>query len=496
MNRISKQHFVSVNNPLWTIWLVILVLIAVPATGDLLVVQVPVSAGDDTGPGCPDGCRIVQVTEDGSEIELASGFVSVCDPTVSFDGKQIMFAGKHRRGDRWQIWRIDNQNGQPIQVTRGEGDHWAPLWVGSLFHLNDIKPTPRIAYLSAVPDQIDVRTGALVTALFSADLDGGRPWQITHNLHSDEEPAVMANGRIIYSSWRQAGTDSGRFVQLAVNIDGTDLMAYSGPSSGHQRMSAPGNDGRVYSILTTAPGWLDGGDLVYVRERRPLHSETILCRAEGGSYHSPCPTSDGGLIASFRPDDGERRYTLYRIDPASGQRLAMLYEKPGYHCIDTQELSPHPRVKGRSSVVNMEQETGVFFCLSTHISDHSEIQGLARAGRFKRVRVIEGLPAHRLQATPVTSQQVLGEVDLASDGSFHIEVPAQVPLRFELLNDSGEVSAQQHTWTWVMPREWRGCIGCHEDREMVAPNRLAEATVKPAVKLLRPIDDSQAGRRP
>jgi hypothetical protein len=49
--------------------------------------------------------------------------------------------------------------------------------------------------------------------------------------------------------------------------------------------------------------------------------------------------------------------------------------------------------------------------------------------------------------------------------------------------------AGQQTWTWVMPREWRGCIGCHEDREMVPPNRLAEAVAKPARRLEHPEGD-------
>jgi hypothetical protein len=479
-----------------SVLLVIIVLGALPCAGDLLVVQVPASVDDSTGVGCPDGCRIVKLTTTGGVVELTPDFVSACDPTVSFDGRQVMFAGKRRQGDHWQIWRIDTQGGEPVQVTSGEGDHRAPLWVGSLFHLNDVKPTPRIVYLGTVPGRIDVRTGLPVTALFSSDLDGGRPWQISHNLHSDGDPAVMDNGRIVFSSWYRPATGSGSFVQLAVNIDGTDLLAYSGQGGGgHQRMSAPGHDGRVYSILASRPGWLDGGDLVYVRERRPMHSETILCKAEGGSYHSPCPTRDGGLIASFRPTTVEP-YAVFRIDPSSGKRLARLFEEPGYHCIDAQEIAPRTRVKGRSSVVNMEQETGVFYCLSTHISDRPELRDLVQAGRFKQLRVIEGLPAHAGQAAPVASQKVLGEVALADDGSFHIEVPAQIPIRFEVLDDRGEVVARQQTWTWVMPREWRGCIGCHEDREMVAPNRLAEATVKPAVKLLHRTAEVQAGRRP
>ena len=66
---------------------------------------------------------------------------------------------------------------------------------------------------------------------------------------------------------------------------------------------------------------------------------------------------------------------------------------------------------------------------------------------------------------------------IEDDGSFHIQVPASTPIAFELLDAEGRVVARQNEWAWVMPREWRGCIGCHEDRELVPPNVLAEAIV-------------------
>jgi hypothetical protein len=83
---------------------------------------------------------------------------------------------------------------------------------------------------------------------------------------------------------------------------------------------------------------------------------------------------------------------------------------------------------------------------------------------------------------------VLGVIPLESDGSFHIEVPAQTPISFQLLDSEGMAVAHQDSWTWVMPREWRGCIGCHEDPELAPPNVLAEAVIKPAVSLTLPPD--------
>jgi hypothetical protein len=88
-------------------------------------------------------------------------------------------------------------------------------------------------------------------------------------------------------------------------------------------------------------------------------------------------------------------------------------------------------------------------------------------------------------------ERTLGEAPVEKDGSFHIEVPAGVPLRFELLDGRGAEVARQDSWTWVMPREWRGCIGCHEDREMVPPNLMADAFTKPAVRLPHPEEEEQ-----
>jgi len=39
------------------------------------------------------------------------------------------------------------------------------------------------------------------------------------------------------------------------------------------------------------------------------------------------------------------------------------------------------------------------------------------------------------------------------------------------------------SWFWVMPMERRGCIGCHEDRELTPPNRHVFALRKRAQRI-------------
>ena len=480
----------------WALILAVMLVLtsAVVPAQDLVVVRQPAAAVDpaaaEPAGRCADGSKIIRLSADGAERLMSQGFFAACDPAVSFNGEQILFAGKRSADDRLQVWRMAASGGSVVRVSDDPGEATSPLWVGSLFHLDDVAPTQRIAYLATGHGWADGRTGDPAAALYTSDVDGGNPLRISYHLGTDITPDVLANGRLVFAAWRRGTGDGGdgRLSLMAVNNDGTDLMPFhdnhEGPPYPHS--VRVGRDGRVYFVEANENSPLGGGDLAYVTLRRPLHSRTLLAAAGNGAYLDPLPRTDGRLLASFRPPGRGTVYSLYRIDAATGERLELVHDTPGNHTLDAQELVPHPRVKGRSSVVDTAKETGVFFCISSHLTDRPGLEHL-KAGGASTLRVIEGVPAmsNSTIQTSGSSERTLGEAPIENDGSFHIEVPSGVPLRFELLDDSGTTVARQDSWTWVMPREWRGCIGCHEDREMVAPNTLADAFVKPAVRLGR-----------
>jgi hypothetical protein len=72
------------------------------------------------------------------------------------------------------------------------------------------------------------------------------------------------------------------------------------------------------------------------------------------------------------------------------------------------------------------------------------------------------------------------------DGSFHVRVPAETPITFQLLDEDYVALRAQRAWTWVMGNESRGCIGCHEDPALTPSNRLVTAITKPPVDLVLP----------
>jgi hypothetical protein len=54
--------------------------------------------------------------------------------------------------------------------------------------------------------------------------------------------------------------------------------------------------------------------------------------------------------------------------------------------------------------------------------------------------------------------------------------------------DENGIAIRSCGWIWAKPREWRGCIGCHEDPELTPENRFVTAVQKPAINLMLPAD--------
>jgi hypothetical protein len=431
-----------------------------------------------------DGCQIVRFSPKApaaKPVLLTKGFVSARDPSVSFDGRHIMFAGRRTEAERWQVWRMDSDGKNIVRITRGPADSVSPVYAGSIFHLDDKRPTPRIVYAKVERGKL-AGGGEPVFALYSADLDGGNERRITFNLFSDFDPGMLDNGRIVFSSRRPGGARKGipgPTALMAVNIDGTDLMAFAegaGALGRQETARASRSGGRLYYIESGGPADREGGDLAFVSLRRPLHSRSVLAAGQKGMFLNPCPLADNRLLASYRPDGGDF-FGIYEIDPESGRTIGPIYAEKGFHCLDAHALVPRSPVRGRSSVVGFgHTDSGVFYCLSVYTGGAPELRGLPR-GAVREVRVLEGLPG---------TMRILGVAPVEEDGSFQIRVPARTPLSFQLLDERGMSLLGQRSWTWVMPGESRGCISCHEDREMAPPNRLAAAIVKPETRLLSP----------
>ena len=440
-----------------------------------------------------EGGRIVWVAASGRVTVLTPEFHSAADPAVSFDGRRILFAAKRGPADPWCLYEreIDGPGERAVVCPPGGARH--PLYLPAVYTLTATSTEAHelVAFVGETPGVVNEAGRGRNTSLYSCRLDGSGVERLTFNLSNDFDPTVLEDGRIVYASWQRhslARGPNGRVVLLGLNLDGTDALVFAADEGRRvKHMATPAADRQVVFVEADAVAGDGSGTLAAVSLRRNLHSYRPLSAPADGLFHSPSADPRGGLRVSWRPEDGRGTYGVYHFDLATG-RKRRLYDDPDWHDVQARVVAPHPRPDGRSSVVSEDDRTGTLYGLDVGITDLGP--SALPTGTAKRLRVIEGLARAETPAStePLAPRRVLGEVPLAGDGSFHLQVPADTALQLQLLDADG-LALRSSAWIWARPRESRGCIGCHEDPERTPPNRFVKALQRPADVLTAPASE-------
>ena len=129
---------------------------------------------------------------------------------------------------------------------------------------------------------------------------------------------------------------------------------------------------------------------------------------------------------------------------------------------------------GLISAVFEKQSTGDLQCLNVYESDRPEATHIKK-GDIKQVRFVQGIPPRK--AFTKSENRILGEAPVEPDGSFFVRLPADTPFYIQTLNSQGQPLQTMHRWMWVRKGTSRGCIGCHENKELAPENRITDALI-------------------
>lgn len=492
---------------------------APPLEHPILFTQLPVGTRAERAP--PDsggtlrarygeGGRIVRLDPDGSFRVLTPDFESACQADVSFDGERFLFAARRKASDPWGIFEARADGTETRQVISDFGNCTAPAYQSTLYTLQSEEPWYQLMFVSDASAALSEYGSGTALHLYSAKLDGTSLRRLTFNLSDDFDPAMLPDGRIVYAAWRRMDLREGfrgRVALFAVQTDGQDLALYArGGGSRVQHMPCVTTSGDVVFVEADEVGWDGAGRLGLVGRRRPLYSYRPVPADPGFLYHSPSPLPDGAILVARRPAGGTGTHALCRLDPKTG-KAEEIYDSPDHHDIHPRAIAPRPEPDGRSTVVDeTKYSTGKFYCLDVGISDPAIQPHLPRS-EVRKLRVLQGVPARAdappapippglrrglggpgssaLGIPPLVRKRILGEIPIERDGSFQIEVPADIPVQLQTLDRDG-LALETCGWIWVKHRGTQGCIGCHEDQELAPENRFVDAVKKPAVRLLLP----------
>lgn len=389
---------------------------------------------------------------------LVEEFDHAGSPSVSYDGHDILFAGRRTPAETTQIWAVPVDGSSPRLVVRCE-ECLDPA------HLPDggFVYARRMASNGSSPS----------FALHVAQADGQGERRITFGIARDRSPLVLPDGRIAFRRDHPGERVPGRI--FAVNPDGTGLQLLRAPSPGESIQAGPWLVGDRLAFAETIGGATQA--LISVSVHDPQGERHVLAGSPGTDLAGATFTAatllpeESILLAAILPDKGAILSTIARdgsIAPHASSRLRSERAFPTGAVV----LPPQRRPLALTSVVQEEKSTGTLLCLDVYTS---QIPALRQAdpGTVASVRVLDG------------SGSVLGEAPVELDGSFFVEVPADQALQLEIVGADGAV-ASDRTGFWVRPNENRGCIGCHEDPALAPENRVPLALARGASQLRPP----------
>jgi hypothetical protein len=476
----------------------------------------------------PEGSRIVVLSPDGAISVLTPEFVSACDPCVSYDGKRILFSGKRAQQERWNIWEMDIDGENKKQITKDLGDCAEPEYLacGSITSPEFADKVRWIVFTSnaagaydealhEVSDERSKHGEELATSLYVTNLEpiegrGFVTWRTTFNLSSDFSPTMLRDGRILFSSWQHHGSQYypyGMFALMGMNDwAGPGVNLFYGNDEGPtvKSMACEMPD-RTVVFVESDGSTVDGsGQLAIVSFKRPLHSHETLSKGTG-RYRTPHAFPNEELVVSYASETGN--FGIYVFDYETGMPGRKIYDDPEWNDVDAIAIAPCPEPMGRITIVVDSVLTGHLHCLNVYDSDRPEAVEIKR-GDVKWVRFVEGMPISQSEreklpligtgiglsgpglpsseakgstpigATPYGRVRILGEAPVESDGSFYVEVSADTPFFIQTLDENGMALQTMRGWMWVRRSDRRGCIGCHENKELAPENRVTEALIK------------------
>lgn len=403
-------------------------------------------------------------------------------PSASYDGKSIYVAMAPEGESFYHVWRVPVDGGPPEQLTEGP------------FHDIDPAELPdgRIVFTSTRIGSFEEYHNPPSRALFVMNPDGSDIHPITFTPTFDNEPKVMADGRIAFirtdNFFDRAKVETQIHVIRPDGTDGyTEVGAHVGPDYGVRLRAfgygspAPLPDGRLACISS-------GGNFIAT----PGAAEQSYHVLPGG-LGDLAPLPDGRVLATvLRADIASVSSDVIAVIDPRDNAVVSIYESPDGSVHSPVFLGPRPRPPIIPDYVSRRRAdrpgaTGFLNCQNVRFTRKHK----ADWDQVRAIRVLAALAlttrsshSHIVHAGHETVE--LGTVPLASDGSFSVEVPADVPLALQAVDAEGRSELNEMSWIYVRPGERRSCIGCHHSRNRTPAleDRVAQSLGARPLKLL------------
>jgi hypothetical protein len=422
----------------------------------------------------------------------------VGDLDLHFDGTRVLFSMPGKNG-RWQVHelKIDLMTIDKAIVPAArelplipddDVDNYDACYLPD----GNILFTSTATY-TGVPC---VQGNSYVANIYLLEVSTGNIRRLTFDQDHNWNPTVLNNGRAMYLRWEYA--DLPHFVArilFHMNPDGTNQSEYYGsgsywPNAFFYARAVPDHPTRVVGIVTGHHGAKRAGELVVldpalgrfeadgVVQRIPGYGKTVeprifdqLVDQSWPKFLHPYPLSSKYFLVAAQLDQ-QAAWGIYLVDIFDN--LLLLKAETGFDLLEPTPLKQRPLPPVIPERVDTQEKYATVYL--EDIYEGPGLKGVPR-GTVKTLRLITYHFAYRNmggQQDPIgldgpwDVKCVLGTVPVEPDGSALFNVPANMPLAFQPLDQEGKAIQLMRSWTTAMPGEKVSCVGCHE-RQSAGP---------------------------
>jgi len=434
-----------------------------------------------------DGGRLCTLDVRTGEVAalLADPGGAMRDPQVHYDGQKVLFSYRKGGSHQYHLYEIGIDGTGLRQITGGPWDDVEPAYL----------PDGGIVFCSTRCKRYIGCWVAPTAVLYRCDADGKNIRMLSSGGFTENTPAVLPDGRVLYTRWEYVNRDPVSFHHLwTMNPDGSGQTVYFGnmrPGGVFiDARAIPGSD-RVALIHSPGHGRNEHAGYVATISSRngPDAFREMKHLSPARDLRDPYPLSGSLLLAA-------RGKSIILLDGRG--RIEQL------HTAAAMVHEPRPvMVRRRERVLpsraDPAQEAATLLLMDVY--QGRNMAGVRR-GAIKKLLVLEDLPKpanyHGGGSQPIghgvtsTLKRVLGTVPVAPDGSACFRVPPMRSVYFAAL-DADDLSVKQmRSFVTLQPGETLGCVGCHEPRTRTpatTARRVLQALRRPPSPI-RPIEEA------
>ena len=387
------------------------------------------------------------------------------DPQVHYGGRKVLFSYRKGGTHNYNLYEISVDPSTSLraggsglrQITDGPWDDVEPTYL----------PDGGIAFCSTRCKRYIGCWLAPSAILHRCDADGRSIRPLSSGAFTENTPAVLPDGRVLYTRWEYVNRDPVSFHHLwTMNPDGTGQMVYFGNERpGGVFIDAKPIPGSGGIVLIHSPGHgrnEHAGHVATVSVARGPNARSLMRTvSQAGDCRDPYPLCDDAFLVA-------RGSQLLLMD-AGGK--AQLIRQGADMVHEPCPLIRRPRERVIPPRGDLTQTTATLVLADVY---RGRNMGGVRRGAIKTLLVLEDLPKpanfHGGGSQPIghgvtsTLKRVLGTVPVEADGSAHFTVPAMRSIYFAALDEAGRSLKQMRSFVTLQPGETASCVGCHEPR--------------------------------